>query len=327
MKKRLLFSVVSASLLLSVNTFASTYQNSVSVKEQMNSKAEIQEFNSKEAFLAKTKRGIFKQEANKDETKRFKNVVNKNITQHKNTLAKPPKEFVNGFNDLLLTIHSIKTNKTNEAEKSLQKAKKEFKIALDKNPKLKLIPVADDAQIISFNGNSKLIEDVKKTAIELLKENNTQLAIDILNPLQDEIIVTTQLVPVKIYPKAIDEALKALKNKKNQEAFDILVTSLNARQVDTIVIPIPLITAQDMVLEASKLEKSHKKEALDLLTKAEDELKKSMLLGYTQKDSKEYLDINNQIKTLKKEINGKNTVEKLYTKLLKSFHNIKKHTK
>jgi hypothetical protein len=329
MKTKLLHSVLCASLLLSSASFAASIDDSVktlkdSASQERAAQAQVEVTNSSEAYLAKVKAGSFTKEANADETKRLNKILHNTVSKHQSSLKKAPKEFMQGLNDTMLALRALHTNKPQEAQKLLQKADKEFQVALKANPKLKLIPVADNTEIISFNGDANLIKHIKKSAIKLLEENNTQLAIDMLTPLQDEMIMKTQYVPAYLYPKAIKQALASLKDKKSDEAFKALVGALNATEIETIIVPIPLITAQDMVLDASKLEKTNKKDALALLSQAQDELEKAMLLGYTQKDSKTYTTINKQIKALKNEIAGKNVVVKLYDELLKSFHKLTK---
>jgi hypothetical protein len=329
MKTRLLHSVLCASLLLSSASFAASMNDSVKTLKDNSSQekvaqAKIKTSNANEAYLAKVKTGAFKKEANADETKRLNKIVNNSVKEHEALLKKVPKEFTNGLNNTVQALKALHSNKIQEAQKLLQKADKDFQAAFKANPSLKLIPVADNAEIISFNGDAALIKHIKDASIKLLEENDTQIAIEMIASLQDEMIIKTQYVPVYLYPDAIQKALQNLKNNKKKEAFTTLITALNATQVDTLIIPIPLITAQDMIQQASKIEKTHKKEALALLSKAQDELEKATLLGYTQKDSQTYESINKQIKALKTEINGKNVVVKLYDELLKSFQKLHK---
>jgi len=335
MKTKFIISTVVASLLLSSTAlFAGSYHDSVTSKEakalqnesnvkgQRAAQAKIEEVNDREAFLAKVKSGDFKKEASKEETQRLNTTLNDAMQKHKQHLKKSPKEFMQGLNNTILALKAIDENKTKEATDLLKKADKDLTTAFKKEPKLGLIPVNDSAKIITFNGDAKLIKHIKEAAIKLLQDNNTQLAIDMLMPLQDEMIITTQLIPSYIYPKAIKESIKALKDGKKEIAKDTLLTALNATQIDTIIIPIPLITAQNMILEASKLQKTHKKEALKLLNAAQDELQKAILLGYANNYQKEYKALDKKIEDIKTEINGKNMVVKLYENLLKSFKDL-----
>ena len=339
MKTKLSLSIITTALLFtSTAVFASTYKDSVISKETQAlnnpssvksraAEAKVEEAMSKEAFLAKVKSGAFKKEVSKEETRRLSKVVNDVVQRHKKGLKKAPREFMSGLDDTIRALQSIKMGDTKKAQQLLKDADKQFTTAFKKDPKLGLIPVLDNAQIISFNGSPALIKHIKDSAVELLQDNDTQVAIDMLVPLQDEIIIKTQYVPAYLYPKAVKEAAKELKNGKKDAAFSTIVTALDAAQLDTLIIPIPLITAQDMVLEASKLEKSHKKEALALLNNAQKELQKAVLLGYAHEYQQAYKTLDKKIEAIKTEIKGKNIVVKLYDDLLNDFHHLgTKHT-
>lgn len=334
MKTKFSLSIIAAALLLtSTVVFAISYEDSIPSKEAkaLNNpqgikseaaQAQVEEFRSKEAFLTKVTAGIFQKEATQDEAKRVHKVANSVVQTHKNSIAKAPQEFMSGLNDTLMALQAIKAGKNDEAEKFLKNADKEFKAAFKKEPKLGLIPVRDNVTMVSFNGGPKLIKEVEDTAVKLLINNDIQAAIDILTPLQDELVINTQYVPAYLYPKAVKEAAKELKSGKKDVAFGIIITALDASQIDTIIIPIPLVTAEDLILEASKLDKSNKKEALRFLTMAQTELQKAVLLGYTHKYQKSYKLLDEKIQKIQTEIKGKNVVVKFYEELLKDFKNL-----
>jgi hypothetical protein len=330
--------IVAALLVTSSSVFASSYQDSVAKKEAQAihhsssvktklAKAEVDASMSQEAYMAKVKAGVFKSEANQDETKRLHKVVSSLMKTHKQTLKQAPKEFMSGLSNTVNALQAIRQGDNKKAQKFLSEADKDLTTALKKEPKLNLVPVRDNATVISFNGGPELIKHIKKSAIKLLKANDTQAAIDILEPLQDELVIKTQYVPAYLFPAAVKKASKELKAGKDKLAFSVILSALEASQVDIIVMPIPLITAEDMILEASKLEKSHKKEALATLKMAKEELEKARLLGYTHKNEQGYKNLQKQIKAIQTEIKGKNVVVKMYDKLLKDFKTLKaQHT-
>ena len=163
------------------------------------------------------------------------------------------------------------------------------------------------------------MKETIKTAQDLLDDYETQAARALLMPLKDDMIITTQYLPMGVYPLATKDALKQLNEGKEKEAFSTLVTALHGVVVQFVVIPLPLITAQSLVIEASQLDKKEKTKALKLLDAAQDELEKAVLLGYTKKHAPEYATLKKEIKNIQKEIKGKNIVEKLYEKIKKDF--------
>ncbi len=334
MKNKLFISVVTASLLFSTSLLFANSDNlhdSVADKEtkalnhpskvqgKAAAQAQVEEAQSKELFLSKQNRKAFKTQSQKDEFNRLKKIVNNEYTRYKHESKKASQELTDGLTQIFISLNALQADKTEEAKIALQKAIDLFNTAFKHHPNLKLISVAQEVVVKNFEGDSKLVQTVKDKVIQSLKNNDTQLAIELLNPLQDEIIMTKKVIPVDIYPATAKKALEYLNKGKNDLAFQSLVTVLNTTVIETTVLPIPLLTAQSLVVEASTLDKSNKKEVTVLLNSAQDELKKSVQLGYTKAYSKEYKAIDNEITQLRKEVKGKNAVVKLYEHIKESF--------
>jgi hypothetical protein len=257
--------------------------------------------------------------AQKNDTQRLKNVVNKEAAQHKQTIDKAPKEVEQALKQTIVALKALQKRDIKEAKEALNKANKLFDTALKNNPKLSLVPIADEIRVHDFTGDAKLVKQTIKAAQDLLDDYDTQAARALLMPLEDEMIMSTQYLPMGAYPLATKEALKKLNQGKAKEAFGTLITALNSVVVETTVVPLPLITAQSLVNEASKLNKKEKDKALKLLALAQDELQKAVLLGYTKKHAPEYKMLQKEIKNIEKEIKGKNIVAKLYEKIKNDF--------
>ncbi len=257
--------------------------------------------------------------AQKNDTQRLQNVVQKEATQHRQSLQKAPQEISQALRQTVVALKALRKNDTKTAKEALNKATKLFDTALKNNPKLTLVPVADAIEVHDFTGDAKLVKHIIKSAQDLLDDYDTQAARAILMPLEDEMVMTTQYLPMGMYPLATKEALKELNKGKAKEAFSTLVTALNGIVIKATIIPLPLITAQSLVVEASKLDKKEKDKALKLLDLAQDELEKAVLLGYTKKHAPEYKMLQKEITKIQKEIKGKNIVAKLYEKIKKDF--------
>lgn len=336
MERKVIISTVLATLLFGTSTLvaSSDYSDSVSVKEakalnnptsvveHTKAQAKVEETNSKDLYEAKLDNTKFNKEVAKEDARRLKKIVNNEYSKHRQTLKKAPKEVNEGLHETVIALRALQQNKTQDAKKALNKATQLFDKAFKADPKLDLVPIADNVTVNDFTGDSKLIKHLINSTEKLLKEHDTQMARDMLLPLQDEMVMTTDLLPMGAYPKATKEALKELNNGKNKVAFSTLAVALNSVVVDTTIIPLPLITAQDLVIEASQLDKSKKKEATKLLTQAQDELEKAMLLGYTKKHSAVYKSLYQQIESIKKEIEGKNIVEKMYGHIKDDFKSL-----
>ncbi len=335
MRKSMKMSAVTAALLLGLGTLGLQAANmemkdSAAKKEtqalQQNgvpgeaaAKAKVEESAEKTLFESKMDAGKFAQEARADRVKRLRRIFSKEASYHKDTLKETPKEIIEAINMTTQAARDIQAGKLDAAVKDLETASKDFDKALKANPALDFVPVAQSIQIKTFAGDSKIISKALTTADDLIKKHATQDAREILLPLRDEMDFTVQFLPMKTYPAVTKKAAELLKQKKAEEALMVLSEGFGTVVGVQQVIPIPLMLAQDMTLEASKLAKEKREEAIKLLEAAKEQLKRAELLGYTQKHSPEYKALSTQIDAIEAEIKGKNEPAKLYEELKKKF--------
>ena len=247
-----------------------------------------------------------------------KSIKGEAIKQNK-VFDKTSKEISSALSNTFKALTALKYGKDKEAVKLLKQSDKKFDEILKKNPNLKLIPVENRVEVFAFEGDVKDIKIALNSAVTLLKHHKTQLARDILVPLKDEMDITTMYLPMDAYPAFIKTAIKQLEQKDTKGAIVTLIDGFNTLVGQKVVIPTSLLMAQDLIEDASKLDKNKKDEATKLLTLANNELKKAVYLGYVDENSKVYKNLEKSIANIKKEIKGKNEVEKLYDKLKDSF--------
>jgi hypothetical protein len=248
-----------------------------------------------------------------------KNAINKEVAFQNKKFKMASEDIQKGLNDTLKAIDALQKKDTKNAKKYLSDASKYFDKALKSNPHLRLVPIENDIVAYRFGGGPKTIKASVDLAKKMLESNQVQVARELLDPLRDEIDITTHYIPMDLYPNATKIAAKLLEQGKTKEALQELVLGLSTIVGDEVIIPIPLLTAQDLVITASKLDKKKKKDALALLDQAKIELQKALLLGYTTKYSAEYKNLTKLINGIEKEIKGKNRVEKLYENLKEKF--------
>jgi len=280
--------------------------------------AKVEESIAKRNFEAKMKRSVFEKEAQADKKKLIQAVINKRIKDHKPA----PKEIIIGMQDTFNALQAMGKGKKDEAQKDLEAAIQSFDAALKADPALDLVPVDERFQAFVFLGSSDVIAARIKLAEQLLKDHDIQATIDTIAPLKDELDITTITIPMKLYPEADKKALDALKKGQEQAALDAIAEAMNSLVIFQTVIPTPLLTAQDLILQASRLDKSKKEEAMKLLNAAQEELKRATLLGYTHKHDPAYKALSQDIHAIQKEIKGKNMVAKMYDKLKKDFEHL-----
>jgi len=241
-----------------------------------------------------------------------KALMEKQINKHVKEQQKAPKEVIEGIQATFKSVHLIEANKVDEAKKLLQKANDNFEKALKADPGLDLLPLEESLTAYSFTGSSDTIEARLDLASEFIKAHDTQVAIEVLSPLKDELDITVVAIPMKLYPASTKAALDALSKGDKKAALTALAEGFGTLVTTQIVMPTPLLTAQDLIIEASQLDKSKKEDAQKLLNAAKEELKRATLLGYTKKHDVSYKSLDESIAKIQKEIKGENRVEKLY---------------
>ncbi len=248
-----------------------------------------------------------------------KTLVKQQITQTQKNFKKAPKEINEALNATSLAMQSLQHKKVDEAKKQLKIATEKFDLALKNNPALDIVPLDERIAIFENLASTKEINHILTATQDLLVHHKLNEARASLAPLQDEMDIETISLPMKVFPIATKDALKALNKGDTKGAIVIMAEAYSTFLVENAVVPLPLLKAQDLIIDASSLDKSKKEEATKLLDGAKEELERANLLGYTSKHSPEYKALVDSINAIEKEIKGKNVVEKLYDKLKEDF--------
>ncbi len=256
-----------------------------------------------------------------------KTLMEQQINKHSQEQKQAPQEILEGIQATFNAVHLIEINKIDEAKKLLQKANNDFEKALKNNPELDLVPLEERLIAYSYMGSSADIKRVLDLGVKLLKDHDTQTAVAVLSPLKDELDINVVAIPMKLYPASTKTALQALNKGDDRAALSALSVGFGTLVKSQIIIPTPLIVAEELVGEASMLDKSQKDEAKALLSSAKEELKRAQLLGYTKKHNTDYKLLNNSIEKIEQEIKGKNSVIKLYEEIKEDFKKLLHRTR
>jgi len=255
------------------------------------------------------------------------NNINKNAVikaeqnaQSQNQLVKEAINAIRYTQDALIYINS---NKLAKAKESIKKAIGDLSDVLNRPNAPYLLPIDINIEAYEFKGDINTVSKTISEAKLLIIENKLPQAREILNTLRDEIVIKTTNLPLATYPAALNLALKYINEGKIKEAKDVLVMALSTLvEVDTI-IPIPLIRAQALVQEASKIVKTNRTEAIKILEEAKYQLKLAEMLGYTSKSSTTYKELRKEIETLEKEIKAHHKTASLFEKLIQKLKEFK----
>jgi tetratricopeptide (TPR) repeat protein len=214
-------------------------------------------------------------------------------------------------------------NKIDKAKEALKNAVGQLALVLNAPNPPYLLPVDIQIEAYQFQGKIDDIAKMVASAKLLVAENKLPEARQILNALRDEIVIKTINLPLATYPAALNLAIKYLNEGKVKEAKDVLAMALSTLvEVDTI-IPIPLIKAQALVTEASKIVKKDPKEALNYLEEAKKQLILADLLGYTSTSKTTYKELEKEIKHLEKEIKAHHKTAGLFEELIQKLKEFK----
>lgn len=248
-----------------------------------------------------------------------KTCVDKETHVQHQKLKDTPTEVIQALNKTFEAIKALRKEDINTAKSSLSDATDLFNTALKANSKLKLLPVAVDVEVNELDLGPEEIKTILKMAENAITKKRTQDARDLLIPLRDEMIITTQYLPMELYPKATKTALDTLIKGDKSKALQTLMAGLSTIVTEEIIVPIPLLEAQENMEVALHLDKSKKKEALQRIGAAKMELNKAVMLGYTDEGSMEYKHMKEAIAKVQKGVEGETRLEKFYDELKGSF--------
>jgi len=199
-------------------------------------------------------------------------------------------------------------NKKNKAVESLKKAIGELTVILNKPNAPYLLPVDVRIEASEYMGDIKNIALQVRAAKVALAKNQLPITRNILNTLKSEIDIKSVNIPLATYPDAIKLAIKYINEGKIKEAKDVIAMALNTLVTTDTIIPIPIVKANELVIEASKIVKKDKKQTLKYLEEAKKQLKIAELLGYTSKSDTTYKMLKDAIENIENKINhNKNT--------------------
>ncbi len=209
---------------------------------------------------------------------------------------------------------ALDKNGPEAATENLEKALGKLEVILASKDVPKLLPIDSLTTINEFIGTSDGIKKIVKKAKDLLDDGKVQDAREILAPLVSEIRVTTVSLPLATYPDALKLSAKYVHDKELEKAKKVISVALSTFVEDTVIIPIPLLKATDLIAAASNVAAEDTKRAVVYLEAAQEELKIAKNLGYVSKSDVTYKILDRAIDNIKTKIKTKE-VQKLFDDL------------
>jgi len=255
------------------------------------------------------------------------NKINKNAVikaeqnaQNENKLVK---EAINAIRDTQEALFYLNANKISKAKEAIKKAIGDLSDVLNRPNPPYLLPIDTKIEAYEFRGDLNTVTKTLAQAKLLIMENKLPQARAILNTLRDEIVIKTTNLPLVTYPAALNLSIKYINEEKVKEAKDVLVMALSTLVEVKSIIPIPLIKAQALIEEASKIVKTNRKETLKILGETKYQLKLAEILGYTSKSSISYRELKKDIEKLEKEIKAHHKTTSLFERLIQKLKEFK----
>ncbi len=254
-----------------------------------------------------------------------RNAVEKEKLRASRLKAELNQQAVKAVADTILVLDLLDQGKSKEALEKIKDVIGELEVVLAANKDAKLVPVRTYSVVVDLKMGVEQVKDALKQVKGLLDDGKVQEARILLSTLQSEIDIVVEQLPLATYPDAMKLASKYIVDGKLDQAKSIITTALNSMVVETIVIPLPLIRAYDLVDEASKIAKTNKDQALKYLDNARKQLKIAKALGYVQGSETEYQDLHKRIDDIEKEIQGSNKPEAMFQELLNKLRKLKEN--
>ncbi|MDD5494115.1 MAG: YfdX family protein [Dehalococcoidia bacterium] len=206
------------------------------------------------------------------------------LNEKNQQIASEARDSVSGTQQAL---RDLEKNNPKAARAILQEVSKKLTTILAKNPDLELVSADIEADIFDFEGDANAIKKEIKQADDLLDTGKLQSARQILSGLGSEMRITTLSIPLSTFPVAIENAVALIDAGNTTEAASVLDEVLNTLVERTEIIPLPILRAEALLTEASKVEhkedmskEKSRAEVLKLADAAKEKLKVAELLGY-----------------------------------------------
>ncbi len=246
-------------------------------------------------------------------------------------------EAVNAINLIIDVVEYLGKKEKKEALEAIKKALGELEVLIARDPSLQLVPVDVKEQIIDFPGTIDDIAETKKVVKELIDAGELQKARDIMLNLASELDIIITALPIGTYPVALKAIIPAIEEEKYEEATRLLVEVLETLVLEKVVIPLPVLRAEQSIERASELTKenkdANKEELKELLAYAKEQLLLAQALGYGEV-KKDYKPLLEEIEKIEKILGSTESTENIFEDLkqklgtfMKGFNKKKESTK
>ncbi len=258
---------------------------------------------------------------NKEVTKKVDKAQNDYVDER---VKKITEEAVEAINLVADVVNMLDKKEKDKALETIKKAIGELEVLIARDPNLQVVPVDVKEQIVDFPGTVDDVEVAKTEVVTLIKAGEVQLARDIMLQLASELDIFVTALPIGTYPVVLKAIIPLIEQEKYEEAKKLLIEALETLVIEKIVLPLPILRAEQTIIRANELankENPNKDELKELLAYAKEQLELAEALGYGRKDI-DYKDLYEEIKKLEEILRSDKSTEDIFATLKEKLSSI-----
>jgi hypothetical protein len=245
-------------------------------------------------------------------------------------------EAIEVVNLVISVLEKLRAKNKDEAIKTIESAIGKLEVLIARDPSKELIPVDVKEQLIDFPGTIEDVVYARKVVADLIDEEELQKAREILAQLASELDIYVTSLPVAAYPVALKAIIPLIEQEKFDDAVQLIIDVVDTLVVEKIVLPLPILRAEQSIIRASELTKdsddANKDELKELLAYAKEQLTLAQALGYG-KVKEDYKDLLQEIEKIENILEGDDSTKGIFEELkdklsifMNSFNKIAKPT-
>ncbi|MEO1923209.1 MAG: YfdX family protein [Nautiliaceae bacterium] len=260
-------------------------------------------------------------EENKEVTKKVEAAQDKYVDER---VKKITEEAVEAINLVAKVIELLDKKEKDKALEEIANVLGKLEVLIARDPNLQLVPVDVRESVVDFPGTVDDVEAAKTEIVALIKTGEVQLARDIMLNLASELDIFVTALPIGTYPVVLKAIIPLIEQEKYEEAKRLLIEALETLVLEKIVLPLPILRAEQTIIRAHELangENPNKDELKELLAYAKEQLKLAEALGYGRVDI-DYKDLYEEIEKLEKILEGEESTKDIFETLKEKLSGI-----
>jgi hypothetical protein len=256
-----------------------------------------------------------RQEEKKEVTQKVENSQSRYINEQGEKVSEEAVEIVNM---VIGVIETLKSRDTDKALTTIENAIGKLEVLIAKDPSKELITIDVKRQVIDFPGTLEDVLYSREVIAEFIAQNELQRARDIMLKLASELDIYITVLPVITYPTALKAIVPLIEKERFEEATLLIAKAIETLMVEKVVIPLPVLRAEQTIIRASELTKdredANRQELQELLTYAKEQLKLAQALGYG-KIEEDYVELLDNIKSIEDILDEKSSTKDIFETL------------